>query len=555
MGSFILIFILAAAPAALAGRLWVAKAPPTYRQPGWRYLGPVDGLEGYQMYEKEPNRENTKRLEVEWAEEQIPVQRQKRTPATLLKRHPTPPGQREAASLDPLWAQQWHMQADWLNASHAWLDQNITGRGVVIAIVDDGLEHTHADLSARYVPEHSRDFNHDRPDPAPGPEDAHGTAAAGVAGATKDNGHCGAGMAPEVGLAGLRLISEPTTDLQEALALGYHGQDIHVYSCSWGPTDDGKALNNMGHLVQAQMKRAIANGRGGKGSIYVWAAGNGRENHDRADYDGYANSPYTIAVGAVDHTGTPAYYSEPGACLFISMPSNGAPRYGITTVDLSGPGLGYDASSECTATFGGTSAAAPMAAGLIALILEARPDLTWRDVQGVLARAASKGMPHSHDTGFGVPSVPETLRVARNWTLWPPQLGVTSNVVNIENGGLAIPGNGTALCYTYTLTSPPGTSISFIEHVQLHIGITHLLRGELDVWLTSPASNGRASVFALAHAEDRHAHYRVDAWVFTSVHHWGESMVNGDWAICMRDTVNNAVNGRFTAFKLGVYGH
>ena len=55
---------------------------------------------------------------------------------------------------------------------------------------------------------------------------------------------------------------------------------------------------------------SVIQGRNGKGSIYVWAGGNGGLRADSCAADGYINSIYTIAAGAVDEHGIPAYYDE-----------------------------------------------------------------------------------------------------------------------------------------------------------------------------------------------------------------------------------------------------
>lgn len=458
---------------------------------------------------------------------------------------------------------QWHLAHDFVNASHAW-EQNITGAGIVLAIVDDGLEHTHAEFVQNYAREHSWDFNNERASPMPGAQDAHGTAAAGVAVAARNNGHCGAGLAYGARVAGLRLISAPCSDLDEATALGYHAQDVHIYSCSWGPPDDGKQLYTTGKLMALQFAHATSTGRGGKGSIYIWAGGNGRLAKDRSDYDAYANSPYTIAVGALAFDGTYSIYSEPGACLHMVMPSSGTFARGITTADLSAPGQGYSPNSECTASFGGTSSAAPLAAAMVALVLQSRPDLTWRDVQGVLAAAAQRlpnwptddwsrgtATPHHHDYGFGMVATPAALRVARNWTLWPPQQGFTSD--DIVNIGLRFGlHNTSAACYETVFGAGAG-NISFVEHVRLALGIRHPRRGDLGITLASPS--GSVSVFSLPH-NDFNADVPLDDWTFTSVHHWGEAVVPGPWTVCVADLMGRVNQGGvLDALRLSVYGH
>lgn len=124
-----------------------------------------------------------------------------------------------------------------------------------------------------------------------------------------NNNKCGSGVAPNSKVSGIRLIAEGTTDLDEAegLFFGVKEGDNHVLSCSWGPEDDGQRLEGpLPHTEDALGKGTVL-GRGGKGAVYVWAAGNGRENKDNCNYDGYANNRFTIPVGAVAPNGQVAW--------------------------------------------------------------------------------------------------------------------------------------------------------------------------------------------------------------------------------------------------------
>jgi kexin len=173
---------------------------------------------------------------------------------------------------------------------------------VTVAVVDDGLEYDHPDLQQNFCADCSYDFNRNKDLPTPGSGDDHGTSAAGVA-AAGNNTACGVGVAYLAQLAGLRLISDPVTDATEARGLSHRTDLNHVFSCSWGPTDDGRRLEGPGPLTQLAMLDAVTTGREGKGTVFVWAGGNGRRSKDNCNYDGYANSRLTIAVGAVDSTG------------------------------------------------------------------------------------------------------------------------------------------------------------------------------------------------------------------------------------------------------------
>lgn len=333
---------------------------------------------------------------------------------------------------------------------YVWDDLGLEGRGISIGVVDSGIELTHPELVHRYARAVSYDALNPSRNRPPTPVDAwheiHGTAAAGVALAERGNGVCGAGVAPQSHLGAIRLLgTRSPTDSEEASALSHacrpHGTDpAHnqlinsVYSNSWGPIDDGADLRGPGAVASAAIDACVhQHGRHGKGTVYVWAGGNGRAQGDNANYDGYANRPETIAVGAIDDTGYQAWYSEPGACLMLVAPSSGGAS-GVVTSDPSGP-MGYSA-GRCTRIFGGTSAAAPAVAGVVALILEIAPDLGWRDVQHVLIRSSQRIIPndkrepwsrndaglwHSHGYGFGLLNATRAVLEASAWRPLDPR--------------------------------------------------------------------------------------------------------------------------------------
>lgn len=245
--------------------------------------------------------------------------------------------------------------------------------------------------------------------------DTHGTPAAGLA-AANSNSICGIGISYNADIAGIRLLSHPTTDADEAHSISYGALSVDVYSSSWGPVDDGKRLDGPGILSKIVLEAMVAGhahrphlvGRNGKGAIYVWAVGNGKPMRDNCNYDGWANSRYTITVAAVTDQLTITSYSEECSAILTTAPSNGG-THAIVTSDLIGHrGL---SKNDCTDAFGGTSASAPMIAGVVGLMLEANPLLSWRDVQHILVHASvpirsdmgqltSAGLRYSHNVSF-----------------------------------------------------------------------------------------------------------------------------------------------------------
>jgi len=495
-----------------------------------------------------------------WSERQVPHVLHKRGRFLVSSPRTGPDG-----SGDPMWGQQWHLHGVDAASVDITPHQERKGAGVLIGIVDDGLQHSHPELSGRYDPTRSWDYNDGDADPTPLYSDGHGTSAAAVALGEANNGHCGQGVAPLARVAGIRVVAGPVTDATEASALSHHAGKIDIYSCSWGPADTGRDMVAPGHLVSQVFAHYAGQGAGrrGKGSIYVWASGNGRNRHDSCAYDGYANSPYTIAVGAINHMGQRTWYSEGCAALMCVTPSSGAGE-GIVTADLTGAS-GYEP-GECTTGFGGTSSAAPLASGIIALVLEERPELTWRDVQHVIAKGATlihsedsswspenyNGYRHSNSYGFGLLKVPKMLATARAHTLVPVQKGHTSGIKHTPSvSAWAIPNNaGRSFRHTITLSS---SGIQFIEHVLLSVYIAHPRRGEVSVYLKSPS--GITSTLALQRS-DTHSNYPRSGWMYTTVHHWGESDADGDWTAIFVDSVgNNQFHGYVSWMKLSVFGY
>lgn len=463
---------------------------------------------------------------------------------------------------DPLFANQWHLLNTGQGGGTAGEDSNVTGvweaylgTGVLIAIVDDGLQRTHPDLAARYVAAASYDFNGNDPDPTPVGNDAHGSAAAGVAAGSGNNSLGISGAAPGASLAGLRLIAAAVTDAQEASALTFALADVDIYSNSWGPSDTGQQLAGPGPLTLAALEQGVMNGRDGLGAIYVWAAGNGLESNDNVNYDGYANSRYTIAVTAIDNAGRQSWYAEPGAAILVAAHSSGG-TLGITTTDLVGT-AGYNTASsgaggDYTNAFGGTSSATPLVSGVVALMLEANPQLTWRDVQHVLVDSARRNDPSdadwtpngsgrwvNHKYGYGAVDAEAAVALAETWTTVAPEVAASSGTRFV---GQAIPdNNATGISSTFTMSADLTT-----EWVEVTFAATHSYRGDLEVVLTSPS--GTRSVLAEPR-DDAGDNYN---WTFTSARHWGESSA-GEWTLTVRDR-SAADVGNWTSWSLAVYG-
>jgi subtilisin family serine protease len=496
--------------------------------------------------------------EVLWAEPQLARLRQKK----LIPN-------------DTFFPQQWHLRNTGQNGGVAGIDLNVTnvwdtyqGAGVVIAIVDDGLQYTHPDLAANYIASLSYNFNDGNPDPAPETAtDLHGTPVAGLAGARGNNGFGVSGVAPQTSLAGLRLLGAPTTDAQEAAAVLFQPDAIWVKNNSWGAPDGTGELLGPGPLMVNAMRTAATTGRGGQGTVFVFAAGNGLAAGDNVNYDGYANSLYAIAVTAVTDQGHQAPYAEPGACLVVAAPSSSsAPfcsggRQAMATTDLTGTdGLNTGAAfcelpdASYTQQFGGTSASAPLVSGLAALLLQANPRLSYRDITEILLRSATRvepsdsdwwtnsaGVPHNHKFGAGLANAEAAITLAKQWA----NLGPMQTLAVLQtNLALPIPDNNSSgVLLDFVITN----SEFRVERAALTVTAPHPRYGDLAITLISPA--GTSSRLA----EVRNsvgAGYQE--WTLTTVRHWGEH-AKGVWRVRVADMVPGQL-GTLQALELQIQG-
>ena len=235
---------------------------------------------------------------------------------------------RELEIKDPTFDAQWHLyntvqQGHDVNVTEVWR-MGITGKNATVAIIDDGLDMYSNDLKDNYYKEGSWDFNDHDAEPKPElSDDKHGTRCAGEIGAGK-NDFCGLGVAYDSRIAGIRILSGAISDADEAEAMIYDLQNNQIYSCSWGPPDDGRAMEAPDVLIKRAMLKGVQQGRGGLGSIYVFASGNGASNGDNCNFDGYTNSIYSITVGAVDRAGNHPYYSEHCSAQLVVTYSSGS---------------------------------------------------------------------------------------------------------------------------------------------------------------------------------------------------------------------------------------
>uniref|UniRef100_A0A668AC49 Proprotein convertase subtilisin/kexin type 5b n=1 Tax=Myripristis murdjan TaxID=586833 RepID=A0A668AC49_9TELE len=470
---------------------------------------------------------------------------------------------------DAKWSSMWYIhcnddvhncQSD-MNIMGAW-KRGYTGKDVVVTILDDGIERNHPDLLQNYDSHASFDVNGNDMDPMPrydaSNENKHGTRCAGEVAAAANNSHCIVGIAYNARIGGVRMLDGDVTDMVEAKSLSLHPQHIDIYSASWGPDDDGKTVDGPASLARQAFENGIRMGRKGRGSIFVWASGNGGRSRDHCSCDGYTNSIYTISISSTAESGRKPWYLEECSSTLTTTYSSGEnyDRKIITT----------DLRHRCTDSHTGTSASAPMAAAIIALALEANPLLTWRDVQHIIVKTSRAGHLNapdwktnaagynvSHLYGFGLMDAEAMVKEAERWKQVPAQH------VCVESADRQIrtirPEHVVRSVYKATgCTDNSNHHVIYLEHVVVRITITHPRRGDLSINLTSPS--GTKSQL-LANRLFDHSMEGFKNWEFMTTHCWGEKAA-GDWILEIHDSPSQLrsqkVPGKLKEWSLVLYG-
>jgi len=449
---------------------------------------------------------------------------------------------------DPLFPYQWYLKNTGqnngkprldLNVEAAWA-QGVTGKNVTTAIMDDGVDYMHPDLINNFNARASYDFSSNDPFPYPRYTDdwfnSHGTRCAGEVAAARDNDVCGVGVAYDSLVAGIRMLDQPyMTDLIEANSMGHEPDLIDIYSASWGPTDDGRTVDGPRNATMRAIVRGVNEGRRGLGNIYVWASGDGGEDDD-CNCDGYAASMWTISINSAINTGENAHYDESCSSTLASTFSNGAkdPNTGVATTDLYG---------KCTKTHSGTSAAAPEAAGVFALALEANRKLTWRDMQHLTVLTSKRnslfdaknrffwnmngvGLEFNHLFGFGVLDAGAMVALAKQWKTVPARFHCEAGVAK---GPRQITSNK-PIFLTIETKSCAGTDteVNYLEHVQAVITLNATRRGAVQLFLRSPM--GTRSMILSERPNDDDSQDGFTKWPFMTTHTWAE-YPRGKWTL------------------------
>ena len=472
---------------------------------------------------------------------------------------------------DPLFACQWHLNSSDdrdINVESVWADGYL-GEGVNVAVVDDGMYHAHADLRDNVDVEKNHDYIEEGDIYFPFAH--HGTHVAGMI-AARDNDVGVRGVAPRATIYGYNLIAGDLTYFDLLDAMSRNADVTAVSNNSWGPSD-GPSLFSPGAFWERTIDAGVTYGYGGKGTFYVFAAGNGHLLGDDSNFDGLANYYATTAACAVDSRDGKAGYSEMGANLWVCAPANDRPG----TLGESAGILTTENSDQYISDFAGTSAAAPIVSGVAALTRSANPDLTWRDIKLILAATARKNDPGSsgwedgatkygagspgdrynfnHAYGFGVVDAGAAVELAKEWTNIPAMDTATA-----ESGELTLEvpdATGVAEPASVTTALTLETTIGFTEFVEVRISLEHDSFRDLEIVLESPSGAESRLAVPLDTSVDPvffieyvplYGEYR-----FGSAKHLGEDP-NGEWKLRITDHYAIA-DGLLDSWSITVYGH
>jgi len=545
------------------------------------------------------------------------------------------------AGASPGFYGQWHLINNMpISASNAGIDANLagawaqgwTGQGVIISIIDSGSQGFHPDLEDGFRNEFSWDFEMTqaenlaqtyRGSPT---SDAHGTSVAGVVAARGGNGEGVTGAAPYADFAAVRLIGiedgpgYPSPGAAEAAAIRFQGQTdingnpdpsqpipagwttmpIRVKNHSYGP-DQGYDPDDGQELANAALRESIDNG-----VIHVFAAGNqriigGNDPYPTADSSKIImnNIPGVINVAALGSTGTYASYSSYGASVFVTAPSGDFSAFEIVTTDMVGPDAGYNTTDNPDAflgfsggynyasDFSGTSSAAPLVSGIMALGVEANPDINARMAQHVLALTSVKvdptdssemggwtvnkaGYSFNNNYGFGLidaGAFTETLTqvesLSEATTYEGPEVKVEQSFADLPSGNM--------MSQTYFVEVDP-LHAQPLEYILIYLEISGLetdwevytddqigtILGDIAAWVESPSGTRHQLFFddrdiyyyfGEEAAEERRDYHDDELdWAFISYAYWGED-VEGDWIIELYNYTSNDLTGVWESFS------
>ena len=489
---------------------------------------------------------------------------------------------------DPLYGQQWHLTRLG-NIEKIW--DEFSGAGIHVGVYDGGIELTHPDLAANYDPSRRVIINGEPLDGTPEEtepnQQAHGTVVVGLISAAANNGQGGTGVAWGSTFTSIDLL-DPSGPMLQSFANYYSGfhqlVNFGVANHSWnqflsGAYTQPANLYGIGDYagVNVEYDYASANGRAGLGTVLVQGVAN---NNTDAQYSGLNVSRFTISVGGTQEDGFTTDFSNYGACLLVT-----APARNIVTTDLTGsaglfPDDYVDAADNAASPpngLRGTSLSTPIVSGVVALMLDANPNLGWRDVQNIIAASAihtgsaigaaspgtnengnwflneaanwnGGGMHFSNDYGYGLLNAYNAVRMAEAWSLFAPAQTSANEQIwnNFDDTDRVIPDNG-ALFASVLLTPIPAIEI---EHVELTVDLVHSDYRQLRIFLVAP-SGTETQLYDGSSGSDTTADTLLN-WTYAADALRGEDAA-GNWTVRVEDGAAGET-GSLDFFRVVVFG-
>jgi len=550
---------------------------------------------------------------------------------------------------DPLYQYQWHLnntgQTNFAtNAGTAGVDLNvdtaivsgITGRGVIVAVLDTGLELAHEDLVDNIVTG-SYDFENSDSDPTSSENNGdHGTKVAGIIGSKGWNNKGGRGVAPDASLIGYNwlAISPYASTGQKLKMWGSNppvSANVDIYNMSLGvgyQLDDDEEQRedyDLPSFLPSSLEAGLINGtsnlRSGKGAVYIKSSGNNFEKYATSNcgtnltcaelfMDSTNASPYVTIIASLNADNIKSSYSSTGAGLWVSGFGG---EYGwnndsyegsvssdyehllepaIMTTDQSGctngnvganggtqrnpfenmsGGNGENSNCNYTSRMNGTSSAAPTVAGIVALMLQANPDLTWRDVRHILVTTADKvdasrshtyaglnqhewktndaGYEFHNWYGFGRVDAAEAVTTASAYTA--NSLGTWVSTGYQSNGVI----NATVDHTEYTLNTvnitKPSGSDDVVEFVRLSVQFNHAIPKSVGIRLLSPDNTVLHVMQPMTNINTNPLNTLFDIGVSGF---YGES-IEGNWSIVLDDYTDDSTDGILVKWGIEIWGH
>ncbi len=469
-----------------------------------------------------------------------------------------------------------------INIEEVW-DDNVFGAEINVAVVDHGMDTDHEDLADNVDTTLSHDYSGSGD--LYSPFSGRGTRVAGIIAAVGDNSLGVRGVAPQASIYSYNLADNfSDTNAKDAMV---RNKDITAVSVNnWGPKDL-PVLTEASSEWEEGVETGIREGFGGKGVFYVWAAGDGHEGSDQANFNEYSNyyAVTTVCSSEIDShdsliTKGSSTFSEEGFNLWVCAPGS----YIVTT----------DNNDIYTFEFPGTSNSAAVVSGVAALIREVNSDLSWRDLKLILADSASQGdtqlipvsdnwkpgaFKYSSDSeryryspkfGFGTVDAAAAVELAGSWTNVPPPMRpvtVSSGNINTVIPDFTTGNSEEDVSVVFTLTVPdidiPDTE-GFTEFIEIGINFTHPFFPFLSIEITSP--DGRVSKLTEAYPAEALSlllsgrSLTVDDFDYTGrehrfglANHLGTDPA-GEWTLKITNA-SVAGAGTLHSWNIKVYGH